>query len=631
MRERIILFFKTYLLFVVIFIIQKPLFMAYYHAQYAEVSWTEWLKVVWHGMPLDLSLAGYLTLIPGLLLMISAWALPKILKRIWAGYFIFVSCLISLIFVVDLGLYSFWGFRLDATPLFYFLSSPKDAFASVSIGFVLSGILAFVLMAALLYWLFQKILFSTGESSQFKLPYHSLSVSGALLLLTGVLFIPIRGGFTVSTMNTGKVYYSTNVLLNHAATNPAFNLMESLSKQKDFASQYRFMEPAEADKLMTSLIDPTVVAAMECRPDTLPQPSIKLFRESHPDICLVILEGFSSKLMTALGGAPDIAVQLDSLSHEGILFTNFHANSFRTDRGLVAILSGYPAQPTTSIMKYPLKTSKLPAISRRLRQAGYGTHYYYGGDADFTNMRSYLMASGMEDIVCDKDFPIGERLSKWGVHDHLVFRRLLDDLKNDSMNVGAHRKPMYRVIQTSSSHEPFEVPYRRLEDDRMNAFAYTDSCVGDFVRQFKELPQWKNTVLIFVPDHLGATIEPLSLYALDRFQIPMLMIGGAVNQPRKIDVYGSQQDLAATLLAQLGLPHYEFVFSKDMLDSTAPHFAFFTVPDAFGMATSDNQLIFDNQASQVVLDEGTEKGRHLSAGKAYLQKLYDDLAARGSK
>lgn len=631
MRERIILFFKTYLLFVVIFIIQKPLFMAYYHAQYAEVSWTEWLKVVWHGMPLDLSLAGYLTLIPGLLLMISAWALPKILKRIWAGYFIFVSCLISLIFVVDLGLYSFWGFRLDATPLFYFLSSPKDAFASVSIGFVLSGILAFVLMAALLYWLFQKILFSTGESSQLKLPYHSLSVSGALLLLTGVLFIPIRGGFTVSTMNTGKVYYSTNVLLNHAATNPAFNLMESLSKQKDFASQYRFMEPAEADKLMTSLIDPTVVAAIECRPDTLPQPSIKLFRESHPDICLVILEGFSSKLMTALGGAPDIAVQLDSLSHEGILFTHFHANSFRTDRGLVAILSGYPAQPTTSIMKYPLKTSKLPAISRRLRQAGYGTHYYYGGDADFTNMRSYLMASGMEDIVCDKDFPIGERLSKWGVHDHLVFRRLLDDLKNDSMNVGAHRKPMYRVIQTSSSHEPFEVPYRRLEDDRMNAFAYTDSCVGDFVRQFKELPQWKNTVLIFVPDHLGATVEPLSLYALDRFQIPMLMIGGAVNQPQNIDVYGSQQDLAATLLAQLGLPHYEFVFSKDMLDSTAPHFAFFTVPDAFGMTTSDNQLIFDNQASQVVLDEGTEKGKHLSAGKAYLQKLYDDLAARGSK
>lgn len=631
MRERIILFFKTYLLFVVIFIIQKPLFMAYYHVQYMEVSWIEWLKVIWYGMPLDLSLAGYLTVIPGLLLIISAWAFPKVLKSVWGGYFTFVSCLLSLVFIVDLGLYGFWGFRLDATPLFYFFSSPKDAFASVSIGFALGGIFAFVLTAVLLNCLFRRVLFSKNESHQMKLPYHSLSVSGVLLLLTCLLFIPIRGGFTVSTMNTGKVYYSTNVLLNHAATNPAFNLMESLSKQKDFASQYRFLEPVEADKLMSTLIDPSVAASLAGMPDTLPQPSIKLFRESRPDICLVILEGFSSKLMTALGGAPDIAVQLDSLAYEGVLFTNFHANSFRTDRGLVSILSGYPAQPTTSIMKYPLKTSKLPAISQRLRKAGYGTRYYYGGDADFTNMRSYLMAGGMEEIVCDKDFPIGDRLSKWGVHDHLVFRRLLDDLKKDSMNTGEHRKPMYRVLQTSSSHEPFEVPYRRLGDDRMNAFAYTDSCVGDFVRQFRELPQWKNTVLIFVPDHLGATVEPLSLYALDRFQIPMLMIGGAVNQPRKIDVYGSQQDLAATLLAQLNLPHCEFVFSKDMLNPDAPHFAFFTVPDAFGMVTSDNQLIFDNQANLVVLDEGVEKGKNLSVGKAYLQKLYDDLAARGSK
>ena len=66
--------------------------------------------------------------------------------------------------------------------------------------------------------------------------------------------------------------------------------------------------------------------------------------------------------MTALGGEPNIAVHLDSLSKEGVLFTNFYANSFRTDRGLVAILSGYPAQPTTSIMKYPRKTQSIPPL-----------------------------------------------------------------------------------------------------------------------------------------------------------------------------------------------------------------------------------------------------------------------------
>lgn len=628
MKGRVVRFLKTYLLIVGVFVIQKPVFMACYHDLYAGVSWTEWLKVMWHGLPLDLSLAGYLTAIPGLLLIVSAWTLSGILKRIWTGYFLFVSFLLSLIFVVDLGLYSFWGFRLDATPLFYFFSSPKDAFASVSIWFVLGGVLAIVLVAALLFLLFRQTLFTKKDVQQMKLPYHSLSVSAVLLLLTGLLFIPIRGGFTVSTMNTGKVYYSTQVLLNHAATNPAFNLMESLSKQKDFASQYRFMDAEKADEIFATLADPAVLG----KTDSLYRPAVELFTEKRPDICLVILEGFSSKLMTSLGGKPDIAVEMDSLAKEGVLFTRFFANSFRTDRGLVSILSGYPAQPSTSIMKYPLKTSKLPAIAGSLRQAGYETRYYYGGDADFTNMRSYLMASGINEIVADKDFPIGDRLSKWGVHDHLVFRRYLEDIRSESVDEGdAVRKPAYRVLQTSSSHEPFEVPYRRLADDRMNAFAYTDSCVGDFIRQYKELPQWKHTVVIFVPDHLGAVPEPVSNFSIERYQIPLLMVGGAIRQPLQIDVYGSQQDLAATLLAQLGVSHHQFLFSKDMFNPDSPHFAFFTVPDAFGMATPENQLIFDNQSGTVVWDEGKEKGKNLSAGKAYLQKLYDDLAALGSK
>ena len=334
--------------------------------------------------------------------------------------------------------------------------------------------------------------------------------------------------------------------------------------------------------------------------------------------------------MTTLGGEPDVAVQLDSLAQEGVLFTNFYANSFRTDRGLVAVLSGYPAQPTTSIMKYPRKTQSIPAIAGSLKNAGYKTKYYYGGDADFTNMRSYLMSSGFEDIVADQDFPVSERLSKWGVHDHLVFRRLLDDLKMEAADNGLARKdaPHFRVLQTSSSHEPFEVPYSRLENERLNAFAYTDSCIGDFVKQFRELPQWKNTVIVLVPDHLGAYPEHIGNLEIDRYQIPLLMVGGAVRGPRRIDVYGSQQDIAATLLAQLSVPHGEFTFSKDMLNPASPHFAFFTVPDAFGFVTPDNQLIFNNEADAIAVDEGSKKGQNLSLGQAYLQKLYDDIAKR---
>lgn len=625
MKERLIGLIKTYILFVCIFILQKPLFILYYSSLYAGTSWADPFRVMWNGLPLDLSLAGYLTAIPGFLFIASAWTLSSTLRRIWNGYYLFISIMLAVIFIVDLGLYEYWGFRLDATPLFYFFSSPKDALASISIWQVLGGIIAMGLYASLLYVIFLWVQKGTWKSM--KLPYRRLSVSGVMLLLTGLLFIPIRGGFTVSTMNTGKVYFSSNQRLNHAAINPAFSLMESLSKQKDFGSQYRFMEVAQADELMKTLVDPMVLDSTAVIPDTL---RTALFKTERPNVVFVILESFSSRLMTSLGGEPDIAVHMDSLAKEGVLFTNFYANSFRTDRGLVAVLSGFPAQPTTSIMKYPRKTQHLPAIAGSLRDAGYQTKYYYGGDADFTNMRSYLISSGFEGIVSDEDFSVSERLSKWGAHDHLVFNRLLEDIKAEPADSAAAKsaRPFFKVLQTSSSHEPFEVPYRRLANDRLNAFAYTDSCVGDFVKRFRELPQWENTVMVLVPDHVGAYPEYLDNLSIERYQIPLLLIGGAIAEPRRIDVYASQHDIAATLLAQLSLPHQKFTFSKDMLNPASPHFAFFTVPDAFGMVTPDNQLMFNCEANATAVDEGTAKGKNLLPGEAYLQKLYDDIAKR---
>ena len=691
MKERLIGLIKTYLLLVCIFAIQKPLFMGYNASLYEGVAVADWLRVVWHGLKLDLAMAGYLTALPALLYLVSVWTLAGWVRTVWRVYFGLVAALLSLIFVVDIVLYGYWGFRLDATPLFYFFSSPADTLASVSTGFVLLGLGVMVVLAIGLYQLFRVLLFSHRRFRALRLPYNRLTVSAVLLVLTAALFIPIRGGFTVSTMNTGKVYFSNNIRLNHAATNPAFNLMESLSKNKDFTRQYRFMDAAEASERLALMLDPAVrtflsgqatideghgvdadshvladEGALHNRATWAPLVADEalsarcgallaadasaplatdpmdhsaavdsagcLLRVQRPDICLVILEGFSSKLMTELGGYPDVAVQMDSLCAEGILFTHFYANSFRTDRGLVAVLSGYPAQPTTSIMKYPRKTAHLPSIAGSLRQAGYGAHYYYGGDADFTNMRSYLMSSGFEDIVADVDFPVSDRLSKWGVHDHLVFRRLLDDLRTEAAEMAdtvvqtQRSHPMFRVVQTSSSHEPFDVPYSRLDDPRLNAFAYTDSCVGDFIRQYRQLPQWKHTLIIFVPDHLGCL--PLTNLELERYQVPLLLTGGAIAGPRRIDTYGSQHDIAATLLAQLGLPHGQFTFSKDLMNPHAPHFAFFTVPDAFGLVTPDNQLIYDNQSSTIAADEGVAKGQNLRPGMAYLQKLYDDLGAR---
>ena len=638
MKERIIKFIEVYLLWLLIFVLQKPLFMLYYHELYADYGADTVFSVMLHGLPLDFSMAGYLTAIPALLLVVSVWTTGKWLLTLWKRYFAIVSIVVAVIFVADMGLYAFWGFRLDSTPIFYFMSSPRDALASVSVWYVLAALLSMVVVAGFCYLLFAVFTFPR-RGVKYRIPFRRLTVSGVLLVLTALLFIPIRGGFTVSTMNTGKVFFSPDVRVNHAAINPAFNLMESLSKQKNFAKQYRFMDGMQADSLFLQMADRQVLEtlpatdSLQHRLDSLntvaaAAKSEPLFATQRPNVLLIIMESFSSELMSTLGGTAGVAVNLDSLSREAVLFTNFYANSFRTDRGLVAVLSGYPAQPTTSIMKYPRKTQNLPAIARSLKEAGYGATYYYGGDADFTNMRSYLISQGFERIVSDVDFPRSERTGKWGVHDHVVFNRLLDELKQEAVTYSTDSVPQYRVLQTSSSHEPFDVPFQKLDNKILNAFAYTDDCIGNFIRSFRQLPQWQNTVVVLVPDHLGAYPENINNFTPERYRIPLLMLGGAVRRPMKVDTFASQQDIAATLLAQLGLPHSQFTFSKDIFDAASPHFAFFTIPDAFGMATPENTLIYDNQAATVVYDEGDAKGANLLKGEAYLQKLYDDLAKR---
>lgn len=634
--KQIIWFVKTYATFVVLFVLQKPLFLFLEKGsatQPVDNIFTELPAVIWHGLPLDLSMAGYLSVIPGFLSIAVVWLKRDLVKPIMNIYFIIASLFFTCSFLLNASLYPYWKYPLDSTPLFYFFTSPADAIASVSIWQVILSIVILIVLT-IGVWFTLRMRgekrqqysrysygyggFGSGKRNRFDdFDRHRGRTSIILLLLTGLLFLPIRGGITVSTMNTGQAYYSQNAYLNHSAVNPLFSLLESITHQEDFASQYRFMKDKEADKIfatMTSTSDE----------NTYPLLNEATFKKGTPDILIVIMESFASDIMPSMGSYKDVAVCLDSIAQQSILFTRFYANSFRTDRGMVSILSGYPAQPTTSIMRYPRKTSQLPSIARNLaKYKNYKTTYYYGGDADFCNMRSYLVSQGYQHIISDANFPIEDKLSKWGVPDHIVAARMMEDIKAQQNE----KRPMLRILQTSSSHEPFEVPYHRLKDKRLNAFAYTDSVMGAIVREYRKLPRWKNTLIVFVPDHVGGYKENLNDHDRSRYQIPLILAGGAISRPMKVGIIGSQHDIAATLLGQLGVEHREFTFSKNMMSDATPKFAFFAVNDAFGIVSEENSLIYDNRAKRIVYDKG-EKGFNLKRGQAYLQKLYDDLAKK---
>lgn len=316
---------------------------------------------------------------------------------------------------------------------------------------------------------------------------------------------------------------------------------------------------------------------------------------------------------------------MNRLSKEGVLFRNMYANSFRTDRGLVAILNGYLAQPTTSIMKYPSKSQTLPSIAKSLRNEGYETDVLYGGDINFTNMRSFFYNSGYNSITADTDFPLSSRLSKWGADDDVTFNRLYEDI----LNKKEKQVPWHSTFLTLSSHEPFKVPYSRLEHPYLNSVAFTDSCLGDFVDKIKATPAWDDLLIIFVSDHGFRYPETIQEFEPRRYHIPCLWIGGAIKAPVVIDKYINQTDIAATLMGQLDIDREEFTFSRDFFNTNYPDFAFYTFNNGFGFIDSTGVSVYDNTVEAPLIEEPQlHSNLRVNKGKAILQTLYNDLGKR---
>lgn len=590
-------------------VVMKVLFLVINLGIYSDYGLADYLQALWHGLPMDLCVGAYLTVIPALLLIahqFTKWSGLHTIERI---YCIAIGVVVGWIFAADDMLYGYWEFKLDTTPIFYFTTSPSAALASITwwqyiAGFLMWGAFAVGIYAALWY-----------GAGRLKAPTAMNVVSrlkrvGWLLLMTAGLFLPIRGGITVSTMNLSNAYFSTDQRLNHAAVNPVFSLLYSATHSGGDLENFTYYDTDEALRIFDE-----VMACDTSATDTL----APLLRTDRPDVYIIILESFSAHLMPSLGGE-EIAVKLDSIAREGVLFTRHFASGFRTDRAIPAILSGYPAVPTVSVMKEVARCERLPSIAHELAAQGYQSTYYYGGDANFTNMKAYLLSSGFDRVVSDVDFPVGDRMSKWGVLDHVLLGRAIAEMKDAS-------GPSFTVVQTSSSHEPFEVPYDNPNlqfNKAANAFGYTDEAVARFVDELRDSPRWDNALVILVPDHYAAYPRNEQNF-LKRHHVPLVMTGGALaKRQRRIDTPMSQSDIAATLLGAMGLDHSAFRFSRDVMQPGAEGAAFFSSIGNAGWVTPNDTLIYEYTGGKV-LNADADQQLSLPQLKAFMQILYTDF------
>ena len=595
------------------FLVQKPVFMACNASK--DYSIGDYLSVMWHGAGLDATTTGYLTILPFVLTVASVWFRHMPFRKIMTPYYIVVMLLISVIFVSDLSLFAFWESKLDAS-VFIYIDSPKNAMASVSGAYIAARVALMLGLTALMSGLLWLV--TPRNLTKINMIGQQLLTTLSALPVGALLFLVIRGGIRVSTANVGDAYFSTDQYLNLSAINPAFNLFASTERQARYEDEFNFYDEERRATLMKGLYPKS------------DEGTEYVLNTSRPNILVIFMESFGATMIERLGGEKGVAPNLERLADEGVFFSRIFANSFRTDRGTVCTFSGYPGLPTLSLMKVSNLCQSLPNIARTLGDAGYTTDFLYGGDINFTNMQGYLRAGGFHTITSQDDFSMSDRnYSKWGVPDGLTFNRLFDMLKERE----EAKKPWFTAFLTLSSHEPFEVPFKKFDDAHYNAFAYTDHCIGEFIKRFKKTPQWKNTLIVLLPDHGTPYPKEGERFSPRYFRIPMIWAGGAVSRKMTVEKIMNQTDLAATLLAQLGLKHGDFKFSRNVLsESYNSPFAFYSFVNGFCFLDNTGVSVYDNASNKVFFNVAPEgDSLRVEKGKAILQTLYDEVGAMNSR
>lgn len=603
MREKILYLVKVYLVTVIIFVLAKVVFMGANYSAHPFGLGDVW-EVVKHGLSLDLSTSIYILIVPFLVEMIRVWWTPKGLETVMKIYYAIIASAMMLAFTADTSLYPFWGFKLDASCLQY-LASPMEAKASVSGWYMAIRIVVIIAGAWVLYKVYQKIgvtqLSTQREARQNKAIQKGTTTVGGLVLIP-LFIIGIRGGLDESTTNVGQVYFSQNQFLNHSAVNPVFSFVASLEKSGNENVSYNFYTPEELARLTKGLYNSQTL------------PGDTLLNTQRPNVVVILLESCGKMFL-------NVMPRLCQAADEGIDFTNCFGNSYRTDRGTVSSLSGYLSFPTMSVMKMSTKVGHISSIARSLKKEGYDTEYLYGGDINFTKMKGYLISTGFERLRWKQDYTAEEQAtSKWGVCDEITFKTLSEMVLSHTDG-----KPFLIGYSTLSSHEPWDVPVNKHKEKQYNGFSYVDQCISTFLDTMRQSPQWDNLLIVFMPDH-SSDFNEYNEQHPDRNRIPMVWTGGAVKEPKKLDMLCNQSDFAATLLGQMRISHADFTFSRDVTSSSYRYpFAIHMFNNGISMTDSTGFMLYDLTSEQIIVKTSPDAERMARTAKAVLQMAGEDL------
>ncbi len=614
MRKIVLSFLRQLTFWILFFNLTRLIFLVYYMniIVIEKIRITEVLGVFFYSFKLDLATSCYVMIIPFLILSVQSLWSPRwlnLVNRIYTGILITIY---SLTAVGEMGIYAEWKTKLTYKVIKY-LSHPGEIFNSAETGTFYLLVVLFIVISAGTILVYSQVFYLNIERGN-RNAWFSLAF---VLIVPGLLLIGLRGGVKEIPINQSESYYSDHNILNIASVNNAFNLYISIFEnlQNFNYNPYVFMDKSVAADIVKNIFKTPYDSTQS------------ILKTNHPNIVLLILESWSADLIESLGGEPGITPEFKKLEANGILFTQVYASGARSEQGMASIFGGFPAHPVSSITVQPDKFVKLPSVVQVLKNAGYSSSFYFGGQLIYGNIKSYIIFNGFEKIMEGDNFPRTMPQGKLGIHDEYTLSYMADD-------IASMKQPFFATLFTLSTHSPWDQPYGRPlkwggnEHEYINGAYYTDHCLGEFFATVKTKPWFDNTLFIIVADHSHNSYRNWHPFSREYHKIPLLFYGNVIKDSLRgtvVNKLGNQHDIAATLLGQLQLPAGDFHYSKNLFNPFSPEFAYYTTEDGLGWIRPYGYFTYDKGPDFYYWWTDPELADSIKQeGKAYLQTVFGE-------
>ena len=582
--------------FVVLMAIRLSLY-AFYMTDFSDLSRAEFYESLFMGFRVDMiTLFTFSSIFIVILLFVKSPKIRVIIALVWA-------LVLNTIFVLGFSdvLYYEYIHRHMSNELFN-LGNDTDIITSMAFGSMLPYTLgALVLSVLFLFGVYKLFTCKLENFIQGKM----LALTTLLVIL--VLFLGIRNSLQGKSFGTSDAYAVNKVSSGNLALNGFFTMYRTAKSPEKHNLMPLDQAITKTRELLSSSNTPFIDGNY---------PLKRHYSEkSRPkyNVVIVLLESFGAEHLDGFTHYKELGITpyFKKLSQEGLKFTNFYSNGYRSIFGITSLFTSITIPAGFEYLGHGLELSNLSYLGKVAKENGYSTLAMQAAERRSYRVDAVSALAGFDNYYGAQDMPNVEtvdagRAPLTGTYDFNMF-----DFYHKKLN--QMKEPFLGFAFTDSTHSDFYLPNKKFEryphdlknyNGSLNAYIYTDDAIRRFIEGVKKEPWFDHTIFIFTSDHgSGDALNPIAreyrpddkpLPSIEHFRIPLIIYAPKIFKPEVIKTLGSHNDLFPTIVDMMGWKADITTMGNSLIDKDIKkRFVYFFAGDLIGLVTNDGYIKYN--------------------------------------